>query len=154
MTIPEACELVLEAGFMGRGDEIYVFDMGNPIKIADLAHHMIQLSGLVPGKDIKIVYTGLRPGEKLYEELLSDKENTLPTYHPKIKIAQVEKNDYTGLTSRIESLLKINYTMSKLEVIEFFREIVPAYRSNNEHYDEKQIKKELIEVESIKVKNV
>ena len=150
MTIPEACELVLEAGFMGRGDEIYVFDMGNPIKIADLAHHMIQLSGLVPGKDIKIVYTGLRPGEKLYEELLSDKENTLPTYHPKIKIAQVEKHDYTGLTSRIESLLKRIYSLSKQEVIDFLREIIPEYRSSNGLYNGKPFKKEHIEVDSKK----
>jgi FlaA1/EpsC-like NDP-sugar epimerase len=152
MTIPEACELVLEAGFMGRGDEIYVFDMGKPIKIADLAHQMIQLSGLIPGKDIQIVYTGLRPGEKLYEELLSDKENTLPTYHPKIKIAQVEKHDYTQLTSRIDSLLKSIYTMSKQEVIDFFKEIVPEYRSNNVLYNGKLIKKEPIEVDSIKEK--
>jgi FlaA1/EpsC-like NDP-sugar epimerase len=152
MTIPEACELVLEAGFMGRGDEIYVFDMGNPIKIADLAHQMIQLSGLVPGKDIKIVYTGLRPGEKLYEELLSDKENTLPTYHQKIKIAQVEKHDYTQLTSRIDSLLKSIYTKSKQEVIDFFKEIVPEYRSNNVLYNGKLIKNEIIEVDSIKEK--
>ena len=85
MTIPEACQLVLEAGFMGKGGEIFVFDMGEPVKIADLANNMILLSGLVPGKDIKIVYTGLRPGEKLYEELLTDKETTLPTHHPKIK---------------------------------------------------------------------
>jgi FlaA1/EpsC-like NDP-sugar epimerase len=150
MTIPEACELVLEAGFMGRGGEIFVFDMGKPIKIADLAHQMVKLSGLMPGKDIQIVYTGLRPGEKLYEELLSDKENTIPTYHPKIKIAQVEKNDYSGLTLRIESLLIRIYTLSKLEVIDFFKEIVPEYRSSNGKYNGKTIKKELIEVDRIK----
>ena len=150
MTIPEACELVLEAGFMGRGGEIFVFDMGKPIKIADLAHQMVQLSGLVPGKDIQIIYTGLRPGEKLYEELLSNKENTLPTYHPKIKIAQVEKNDYAGLTLRIESLLIRIYALSNLEVIDFFREIVPEYRSSNGKYNGKPIIKELIEVDRIK----
>ena len=154
MTIPEACELVLEAGFMGKGGEIFVFDMGKPIKIVDLATQMIQLSGLVPGKDIQIVYTGLRPGEKLYEELLSDKENTLPTYHPKIKIAQVEKQDYIGLTSRIDSLLKRIYTLSKCEVIDFFKEIVPEYRSSNGLYNGKSIKKELIEVDSIKEKTI
>ena len=122
---------------MGKGGEIFVFDMGKPIKIVDLATQMIQLSGLVPGKDIQIVYTGLRPGEKLYEELLSDKENTLPTYHPKIKIAQVEKQDYIGLTSRIYSLLKRIYTLSKCEVIDFFKEIVPEYRSSNGLYNGK-----------------
>ena len=89
MTIPEACQLVLEAGFMGKGGEIFVFDMGKPVKIADLASQMIRLSGFVPGKDIEIVYTGLRPGEKLFEELLSDHELTKPTHHPKIKIARV-----------------------------------------------------------------
>jgi FlaA1/EpsC-like NDP-sugar epimerase len=124
--------------------------MGKPIKIADLAHQMVKLSGLMPGKDIQIVYTGLRPGEKLYEELLSDKENTIPTYHPKIKIAQVEKNDYSGLTLRIESLLIRIYTLSKLEVIDFFKEIVPEYRSSNGKYNGKTIKKELIAVDRIK----
>ena len=81
MTIPEACQLVLEAGFMGQGGEIFVFDMGDPVRIADLANNMILLSGLVREKDIKIVYTGLRPGEKLFEDLLTDKETTLPTHH-------------------------------------------------------------------------
>lgn len=84
MTIPEACRLVLEAAFMGKGNEIFVFDMGTPVKIADLARRMIELAGLVPGKDIEIKYTGLRPGEKLYEELLATKENTLPTENEKI----------------------------------------------------------------------
>jgi FlaA1/EpsC-like NDP-sugar epimerase len=124
--------------------------MGKPSKIADLAHQMIQLSGLVPGKDIQIVYTGLRPGEKLYEELLSEKENTLPTYHPKIKIAKVAKYDYTGLTLRIESLLKRIYSLSKQEVIDFLREIIPEYRSSNGLYNGKPFKKELIEVDSKK----
>ena len=94
MTIPEACELVLEAGFMGKGGEIFVFDMGKPVKIDDLARNMIRLSGFEPERDIRIVYTGLRPGEKLYEELLSGGEELLPTFHEKIKIAKVERNDY------------------------------------------------------------
>jgi FlaA1/EpsC-like NDP-sugar epimerase len=115
---------------------------------------MIQLSGLVPGKDIKIVYTGLRPGEKLYEELLSDKENTLPTYNPKIKIAQVEKNDYIVLTSRIDSLLKNIYTLSKCEIIDFLRQIVPEYKSSNGLYNGKPIKKELNKVKHIKEKSI
>ncbi len=146
MTIPEACELVLEAGFMGKGGEIFVFEMGKPIKIVDLARQMIMLSGLVPGKDIQIIYTGLRPGEKLYEELLSDKEDTIPTYHPKIKIAMVEKLDYTGLVSRIDFLLKSVYTLSDQEMVDFFREIVPEYTSSNGQYNETLVKKEPIEI--------
>jgi FlaA1/EpsC-like NDP-sugar epimerase len=127
MTIPEACELVLEAGFMGNGGEIFVFDMGNPVKIADLANQMIRLSGLVPEQDIKIIYTGLRPGEKLYEELLADKEDMLPTHHPKIMIAQVDKLDYVKHLSKIDELLTNNYRLSKQEVIDVFRELVPEY---------------------------
>jgi FlaA1/EpsC-like NDP-sugar epimerase len=135
MTIPEACELVLEAGFMGKGGEIFVFDMGSPIKIVDLAEQMIKLSGLVPGKDIKIVFTGLRPGEKLYEELLTCKENTLPTHHPKIKIAQVEQFDYSVLLSRIDLLIKNSYLLSKQEVVELFRELVPEFRREPEQIE-------------------
>ena len=130
MTIPEACELVLEAGFMGKGGEIFVFDMGKPVRIADLANQMIRLSGLIPEKDIRIVYTGLRPGEKLYEELLADKENTLPTHHPKIMIARVDKLDYKKLLSKIDGLLNNIYSLSKTEVVEFFEELVPEYKSS------------------------
>jgi FlaA1/EpsC-like NDP-sugar epimerase len=142
MTIPEACELVLEAGFMGKGGEIFIFDMGKPVKISDLANHMIQLSGLVPEKDIKIVYTGLRPGEKLNEELLSDNENTLTTYHPKIKIAKNEKVDYTDILVKIDSLLKKLYSMSKEQVVLEFSEMVPEYKSSNGKYKEKSVTKE------------
>ena len=117
MTIPEACQLVLEAGFMGNGGEIFVFDMGEPVKIAELANAMIQLSGLIPGKDIQIVYTGLRPGEKLYEELLTDKETTLPTYHPKIKKALVEDVDAKTTLIKIDELLNGLYTFSKEDVV-------------------------------------
>jgi len=109
MTIPEACELVLEAGFMGKGNQIYIFDMGEPVKITRLAEQMIKLSGFEPYKDIQIVYTGLRPGEKLYEELHTDKEETLPTYHPKIQIAQVEKFDPKVLLSKIDILINNHY---------------------------------------------
>lgn len=101
MTIPEACRLVLEAAFMGKGNEIFVFDMGTPVKIADLARRMIELAGLVPGKDIEIKYTGLRPGEKLYEELLATKENTLPTENEKIFRAQVREYDYEDICTVI-----------------------------------------------------
>jgi FlaA1/EpsC-like NDP-sugar epimerase len=135
MTIPEACELVLEAGFMGNGGEIFVFDMGEPVKITDLANQMIQLSGLVPGKDIKIEYIGLRPGEKLYEELLSDKENTIPTHHPKIKIAKIEKIDNATLISKINGVLDNLYSLSKIEIVKLIGELVPEYKCNNGKYN-------------------
>ena len=134
MTIPEACQLVLEAGFMGKGGEIFVFDMGNPVKIVDLAEQMIRLSGFVPGKEIKIVYTGLRPGEKLYEELLSDMELTKPTHHPKIKIAQVEKLNKTAILVRIEALLNNLYSLPKNDVVNYCRLLVPEFKSNNAKY--------------------
>ncbi len=137
MTIPEACQLVLEAGFMGKGGEIYVFDMGKPVKIADLAFQMIKLSGLVPGKDIKIAYTGLRPGEKLYEELLADKEKTKPTHHPKIKIAQTEKLNKVAILMKIEDLLTNLYTLSRQEVVDRCRNLVPEYQSTNGEYSGK-----------------
>ncbi len=137
MTIPEACQLVLEAGFMGNGGEIFVFDMGEPVKIAELANAMIQLSGLIPGKDIQIVYTGLRPGEKLYEELLTDKETTLPTYHPKIKKAQVENIDGLAVLAKIDELLYGLYKYSKEDVVRKVKGLVPEYRYNNGSYQEK-----------------
>ena len=143
MTIPEACELVLEAGFMGKGNEIYVFDMGDPVKITDLASQMIKLSGYEPEKDIKIVYTGLRPGEKLYEELLTDNENTIPTHHPKIRIAHVQKYDYPVLLSKIELLVKNAYLLSKDEVVSLFREIVPEFHSLNGKYNGNSKKEEV-----------
>jgi FlaA1/EpsC-like NDP-sugar epimerase len=105
MTIPEACRLVLEAAAMGSGGEIYVFDMGEPVRIADLAEKMIRLSGREPGADIEIVYTGLRPGEKLYEELLATSENTLPTHHPRILIGKVAPVDGVLVGKQVEELL-------------------------------------------------
>jgi FlaA1/EpsC-like NDP-sugar epimerase len=132
MTIPEACQLVLEAGFMGKGGEIFVFDMGKPVKIADLAVNMIRLSGLEPGKDIKIEYTGLRPGEKLYEELLSNKEEILPTHHEKIKIAKVEKSDFKTEVLKVIASLKNVYGLSEQEVFEFFEMLVPEYKYSKE----------------------
>ncbi len=130
MTIPEACELVLEAGFMGKGGEIYVFDMGKPVRIADLANQMIRLSGLIPEKDIKIEFTGLRPGEKLYEELLADVETTQPTHHPKIKIARVDHFDPYKVLAKIESLISNLYSLSKSELILHCMELVPEYTSH------------------------
>jgi FlaA1/EpsC-like NDP-sugar epimerase len=131
MTIPEACQLVLEAGFMGIGGEIFVFDMGQPVKIAELANAMIQLSGLIPGKDIQIVYTGLRPGEKLYEELLTDKETTLPTYHPKIKKAQAEDIDGQAVLTSINELIDKLYTLTQEEVVAIMKDLIPEYRTTN-----------------------
>ncbi len=131
MTIPEACQLVLEAGFMGNGGEIFVFDMGEPVKIADLASTMIQLSGLVPGKDIQIVYTGLRPGEKLYEELLTDLETTLPTHHPKIKKAHIEPINGPSVLKEIDKLIDKLYSLSQDEVVKLMANLIPEYRSTN-----------------------
>lgn len=132
MTIPEACQLVLEAGFMGKGGEIYVFDMGEPVKIIDIANNLIRLSGLEPGVDIKITYTGLRPGEKLYEELFSNNEPQLPTYHPKINIASVAGLDQDVITAMIDNLLSRLYTFSGKEVIQEMQKIVPEYVSKYE----------------------
>lgn len=132
MTIPEACQLVLEAGFMGKGGEIYVFDMGEPVKIIDIANNLIRLSGLEPGIDIKIIYTGLRPGEKLYEELFSNNEPQLPTYHPKINIASITGLDPEVITSMIVNLLDKLYTLSGKEVIQEMQKIVPEYVSKYE----------------------
>jgi len=145
MTIPEACQLVLEAGFMGNGGEIFVFDMGKPVKIVDLATNMIHLSGLEPGKDIKIEFTGLRPGEKLYEELLSMKEEVIPTHNQKIKIAKVEKNDFKLEVLKVISSLKGLYNLSEQEVVELFEILVPEYKyskstSNGDYLKKKKVK--------------
>lgn len=134
MTIPEACQLVIEAGAMGKGSEIYVFDMGQPVKIADLARKIIRLAGKVPDVDIQIVYSGLRPGEKLYEELLNDKENVVPTYHEKIMIARVAEYDFVQVKEKIDRLLasaRQHYTM---ETVHLIQEIVPEFISTNIAY--------------------
>jgi FlaA1/EpsC-like NDP-sugar epimerase len=141
MTIPEACQLVLEAGFMGKGGEIFVFDMGKPVRITDLAVNMIRLSGLEPGKDIKIVYTGLRPGEKLYEELLSTSEEVLPTHHEKIRIAMVDKKDYKTEVLKVIASLKNVYGLSEPEVVEFFEMLVPEYKISKEKGNSKILPK-------------
>jgi FlaA1/EpsC-like NDP-sugar epimerase len=130
MSIPEACQLVLEAGFMGKGGEIYIFDMGNPINILDMAKKLIHLSGLEPYKDIKIKYIGLRPGEKLYEELFSDEEQQLPTHNPKISIAKVAQADFDFIIPKINDALITSYEKSGTEVVEAMKEIVPGYISD------------------------
>ena len=131
MTIPEACRLVLEAGTMGNGGEIFVFDMGEPVKIADLARHMIELSGFQPDKDIKIEYTGLRPGEKLYEEVLSDKENTKETPHPKINVADVREYVYADVEPRINLLAQYSLDVKIPEMVKEMKSIVPEFKSQN-----------------------
>lgn len=135
MTIPEACRLVLEAAFMGKGNEIFVFDMGTPVKIADLARRMIELAGLTPGEDIEIKYTGLRPGEKLYEELLATKENTLPTNNAKIYCAQVREYDYNDISLVINPLITLAIKVEKLETVRYMKEIVPEFKSKNSEFE-------------------
>jgi len=135
MTIPEAVQLVLEAGTMGTGGEIFIFDMGQPVKITDLALKMIKLAGLQPDKDIKIVYTGLRPGEKLYEELLNAGERTMPTHHPKIKIAQVITYPYEAVAADIEELLELNKGQDDEAIVNKMKEIVPEFISKNSQYE-------------------
>jgi len=134
MSIPEACHLVLEAGFMGKGGEIYVFDMGEPIKIYDLAIQMIKLSGLIPDQDIKIVFTGLRPGEKMYEELLTDGESTIQTHHPKIKIANTERFNAIEKSQKINHILEDLYSMSEAELIQLCKDLVPEYLNQLDEY--------------------
>lgn len=136
MTIPEACQLVLEAGSMGNGGEIFVFDMGQPVKIADLARKMIKLSGLEPDEDIKIEYSGLRPGEKLYEELLNNAENTLNTYHEKILIAKTRTIEYANLSVQIDSLITpAQQQESVTAVVQAMKELVPEFISNNSEFE-------------------
>lgn len=135
MTIPEACELVLQAGTMGKGGEIFVFDMGEPVKIIDLAKRMIKLSGLEPDVDIKIIFTGLRPGEKLYEELLSDKSRTLPTHHQKIMIAKDETIPYEQIETLTEKISSEAKKDNKIQVVKILKEIVKEFKSNNSIFE-------------------
>ena len=132
MLIPEACELVLEAGVKGNGGEIFVFDMGNPVKIADLAQRMINLSG---AKNVEIKYTGLRAGEKLYEEVLNDKESTKPSFHEKIRIANVREYDYSEVERNIEELIEVSKQYDDMLTVKKMKEIVPEFKSNNSVYE-------------------
>ncbi|HOK97767.1 MAG TPA: nucleoside-diphosphate sugar epimerase/dehydratase [Bacteroidales bacterium] len=134
MTIPEACQLVLEASAMGKGGEIFIFDMGKSVKIVDLAKNMIRLAGLIPGKDIEIKFTGLRPGEKLYEELLAKEENTIPTYHPKIMIAKVIPDPFEVVVQKVNRLINLAETGDKMEIVAMMKEIVPDFKSHNSIY--------------------
>src|SRR5690554_3732839 len=140
MTIPEACQLVLEAGSMGEGGEIYIFDMGKPVKIIDLAHKMIKLAGFVPGKDIQIKTIGLRPGEKLYEELLNDSAKTLPTHHEKIMIAQELCEEFEVTRTEIDLLLSKAQLFDKEEVVVQMKKIVPEFLSMNSEFEALDIK--------------
>ena len=135
MTIPEACQLVLEAGVMGQGGEIYIFDLGESVKIIDLAHKMIKLSGYEVNKDIKITFTGLRPGEKLKEELLNDNENTIGTHNPKIMIARVPNYNYLEVNSVIETLYEQKDSLKNDVLVKTMKKIVPEYISNNSIYE-------------------
>ncbi len=135
MTIPEACQLVLEAGTIGQGGEIFIFDMGKSVKIVDLVRKMLKLYGLTEGKDIEIVYTGLRPGEKLYEELLNDQENTLPTHHPQIMRAKIQEFDYTLVKAQVDELVDLFSTQNNAEIVSLMKAMVPEYKSNNSVFE-------------------
>ncbi len=143
MTIPEACQLILEAGTMGQGGEIFIFDMGRDVKIVDLAKKMIRLSGFEPEKDIKIKFTGLRPGEKIKEELLNTKENTLPTHHEKIMIAQVRKYEFEEVSRQISKLIEVGNDGDDQSSVLLMKTIVPEFISNNSIFEklDKEVKR-------------
>ena len=148
MTIPEACQLVLEAGSMGNGGEIFVFDMGQPVAIADLAKKMIRLYGLIPNIDIDIVYSGLRPGEKLYEELLNDGENTGNTYHDKIMIAKVRDVAFEEIKDHFNALVTlINQAESEMYLVAKMKEIVPEFVSNNSVFEKLDMGGKVVEMD-------
>jgi FlaA1/EpsC-like NDP-sugar epimerase len=135
MTIPEACQLVLEAGAMGNGGEIYIFDMGKPVKIIDLAKKMIKLAGFIPDKDIKIEIVGLRPGEKLYEELLNDTSKTIPTHHEKIMIAEEIQDEFENLHNEISELIGIANFFNNDDIVAKMKTIVPEFISMNSTFE-------------------
>ncbi|WP_324522779.1 MULTISPECIES: nucleoside-diphosphate sugar epimerase/dehydratase [unclassified Flavobacterium] len=136
MTIPEACQLVLEAGAMGNGGEIFIFDMGKPVKIIDLAKKMIRLAGFTPDKDIKIKIVGLRPGEKLYEELLNNSAKNLPTHHEKIMIAEEICKEFNKLTDEVEDLIILSHLKTNDKIVSKMKKIVPEFKSMNSVFQE------------------
>jgi FlaA1/EpsC-like NDP-sugar epimerase len=135
MTIPEACQLVLEAGNMGKGGEIFIFDMGKSTKIVDLAKKMVKLSGLTLGKDIQIVYTGLRPGEKIFEELLNDQENSMPTHHEKIMIGKVREYHFESIKNDIQDLINSYSSQDNMLIVGKMKKIVPEFKSKNSIFE-------------------
>ena len=135
MTIPEACELVLEAATMGEGGEVFVFDMGESVKIVNLAKKMITLSGLRVDRDIEIKYTGLRPGEKLYEELLNNDENSLPTHHPKILVAKVNTPTYAFMEIQVAEMIQLLADGGNNELVAKIKQVIPEYKSNNSVFE-------------------
>jgi FlaA1/EpsC-like NDP-sugar epimerase len=141
MTIPEASRLVLEAGAMSSGGEIFAFDMGESIKISDLAKNMIRLSGLEVGRDIEIVYTGLRPGEKLFEEVLNDSEVSVPTHHPKILRAKVREYEFEKISTSIHELISLFDTQDNIEMVRLLKQLVPEYISSNSNFASLDLKK-------------
>jgi Predicted nucleoside-diphosphate sugar epimerases len=154
MTIPEACRLVLEAASFGQSGEIYVFDMGEPVKIVDLARQMIEMAGFVPDADIKIEFTGLRPGEKLYEELLNDKEQTIPTEHDKITVAKVRQYDFTTVNEAVHALIHHAYRMEIPETVQTMKKLVPEFISQNSPffiYDKNQTGTPVAEILDIEI---
>jgi len=142
MTIPEACQLVIEAGAISNGGEIFIFDMGKSVKIIDLAKKMIKLSGLILGKDIQISFTGLRPGEKLYEELLNDMENTIPTHHSKIMIAKVRNYNFEDVQKQFKELIGLQKEHNNISIVTKMKNIVPEFKSQNSIYEELDISTE------------
>lgn len=136
MTIPEACRLVMEAATMSAGNQIFVFDMGASVKIDDLARRMIQLAGYTPDEDIKIEYSGLRPGEKLYEEVLSDHENTIPTDHSRIRIAKVREYDYDEVATTTDELERLSREVEISGMVKLMKQLVPEFISNNSMFEE------------------
>jgi len=135
MTIPEACRLVMEAATMGKGNDIFVFDMGEPVKIVDLAKRMIHLAGYMPDEDIKIKFTGLRPGEKLYEEVLSNTENTSATENDKIRRANIRPCDLETLRPKLEKIESLAYEIKVDATVKMMKEIVPEYKSMNSVFE-------------------
>ena len=135
MTIPEACRLVMEAATMSTGNQIFVFDMGRPVKIDTLARRMITLAGFKPDEDIKIEYTGLRPGEKLYEEVLADEENSLPSFHDRIRIAKVREYDYEEACSVIDRLEELSRNVEIPDMVRLMKRTVPEFKSAESRFE-------------------